>query len=162
MATIRLSGVYFPGVELLSGIGTAIILYFGATRWCSTRSVTIGVMVAFVGYLSSFFDPIQQLSQLYNTFQSAMAALEKIFGVLDTEPELADAPGAVDAAAASRARSSCAASSFAYGRVPVLHGRRPAHRRRRDRRPGGHDRRRQVDAGQAHRALLRPASRARC
>ena len=49
-------------------------------------------MVAFVGYLSSFFDPIQQLSQLYNTFQSAMAALEKIFGVLDTEPELADPP----------------------------------------------------------------------
>ena len=88
MATIRLSGVYFPGVELLSGIGTAIILYFGATMVLD-QEVTVGVMVAFVGYLSSFFDPIQQLSQLYATFQSAMAALEKIFGVLDTEP----APG---------------------------------------------------------------------
>ena len=51
------------------------------------------MMVAFIGYLSSFFDPIQQLSQLYSTFQAAMAALEKIFGVLDTEPEIADAPG---------------------------------------------------------------------
>ena len=65
-------------------------------------------MVAFIGYLSSFFDPIQQLSQLYNTFQSAMAALEKIFGVLDTEPELTDAPGARRPSRASRATSSCA------------------------------------------------------
>ena len=95
MSTIRLSGTYFPGVELLSGIGTAIILYFGSTRVLD-QEVSVGVMVAFVGYLSSFFDPIQQLSQLYNTFQSAMAALEKIFGVLDTEPEIVDAPGAVD------------------------------------------------------------------
>jgi ABC-type multidrug transport system fused ATPase/permease subunit len=89
MATVRLSGVYFPGVELLAGIGTAIILYFGSTRVLD-QDLSVGVMVAFVGYLSSFFDPIQQLSQLYNTFQSAMAALEKIFGVLDTEPELSD------------------------------------------------------------------------
>ena len=95
MSTIRLSGTYFPGVELLSGIGTAIILYFGSTMVLD-QEVSVGVMVAFVGYLSSFFDPIQQLSQLYSTFQSAMAALEKIFGVLDTDPEIADTPGAVD------------------------------------------------------------------
>ncbi|MBY0395535.1 MAG: ABC transporter ATP-binding protein/permease, partial [Thermoleophilia bacterium] len=93
METIRLSGVYFPGVEALAGIGTAVILYYGSTRVLD-QDLTVGVMVAFLGYLSSFFDPIQQLSQLYNTFQSAMAALEKIFGVLDTEPELADAPDA--------------------------------------------------------------------
>jgi ATP-binding cassette subfamily B protein len=91
MVTVRLSGVYFPGVEFLAGIGTAIILYFGATRVLD-QDMSVGVMVAFVGYLASFFDPIQQLSQLYNTFQSAMAALEKIFGVLDTEPELGDPP----------------------------------------------------------------------
>ncbi len=94
MSTIRLSGTYFPGVELLSGIGTAIVLYFGSTQVLN-QDMSIGVMVAFIGYLSIFFDPIQQLSQLYNTFQSAMAALEKIFGVLDTSPELTDAPGAV-------------------------------------------------------------------
>ena len=93
MVTIRLSGAYFPGVELLAGIGTALILYFGSTRVLDDE-LTIGVMIAFIGYLSSFFDPIQQLSQLYNTFQSAMAALEKILGVLETEPTLADAPGA--------------------------------------------------------------------
>lgn len=118
MATIRLSGIYFPGVELLAGIGTAIILYFGSTLVLD-RAVTVGVMVAFVGYLSSFFDPIQQLSQLYATFQSAMAALEKIFGVLDTEPQLADAPGAV-ALPPLRGEIELRGVTFAYDRVPVL------------------------------------------
>jgi ABC-type multidrug transport system fused ATPase/permease subunit len=120
MATIRLSGVYFPGVELLSGVGTAIILYFGSTAVLD-QDVTVGVMVAFVGYLSSFFDPIQQLSQLYNTFQSAMAALEKIFGVLDTEPSLADAPDAVDMPPL-RGEVVLEDVSFAYDRAPVLSG----------------------------------------
>jgi ATP-binding cassette subfamily B protein len=119
MATIRLSGVYFPGVELLSGIGTALILYFGATMVLD-QEVTVGVMVAFVGYLSSFFDPIQQLSQLYATFQSAMAALEKIFGVLDTEPRLADAPDAVDLPPL-RGEVELRGVGFAYDRVSVLH-----------------------------------------
>ncbi len=93
MSTIRLSGIYFPSVEMLGGIGMAVILYFGARRVLDA-DLTVGVMVAFLGYMSSFFDPIQQLSQLYNTFQAAMAALEKIFGVLDTQPELGDAPDA--------------------------------------------------------------------
>ena len=119
MATIRLSGAYFPGVELLSGIGTAIILYFGATRVLD-QDLSVGVMVAFIGYLSSFFDPIQQLSQLYNTFQSAMAALEKIFGVLDTEPELVDAPDAVPLPPIAGAIS-LRGVTFSYGRQPVLH-----------------------------------------
>jgi ABC-type multidrug transport system fused ATPase/permease subunit len=119
MSTIRLSGVYFPGVEFLSGIGTAIILYFGSTLVLD-QDVSVGVMVAFVGYLSSFFDPIQQLSQLYSTFQSAMAALEKIFGVLDTEPEIADAPGAVPLPHIE-GRVELRGVTFAYDRTPVLH-----------------------------------------
>ena len=119
MVTIRLSGAYFPGVELLSGIGTAIILYFGATRVLD-QDLSVGVMVAFIGYLASFFDPIQQLSQLYNTFQSAMAALEKIFGVLDTEPELVDDPGA-PALPPIAGAISLQGVTFSYGRQPVLH-----------------------------------------
>jgi ATP-binding cassette subfamily B protein len=93
MATVRLSGLYFPGIELLAGLGTALILWFGGSRVLD-GDLTVGVMVAFIGYLSTFFDPIQQLSQLYNTFQSAMAGLEKILGVLETEPDLKDSPGA--------------------------------------------------------------------
>mgnify|MGYP001385448670 CR=1 FL=1 len=113
MDTIRLSGAYFPGVELLAGLGTALILYYGASRVLD-HDLTVGVMVAFLAYLSSFFDPIQQLSQLFNTVQSAIAALEKIFTVLDTEPGLADAPGAVDLPPV-RGAVSLQGVSFAYG-----------------------------------------------
>ena len=55
---------------------------------------TIGVLVAFVGYLQSFFDPIQQLSNLYATYQQGMPAIDKIFDLLDTEPDMVDARGA--------------------------------------------------------------------
>jgi ABC-type multidrug transport system fused ATPase/permease subunit len=53
------------------------------------------VLVGFIGYLNSFFDPLQQLSQLYNTFQASMAAVQKIYTVLDTDPDLQDSPDAV-------------------------------------------------------------------
>jgi ATP-binding cassette subfamily B protein len=94
MRTIRLSAFYFPGIELLSGIGLAIILWFGANQVLSGQ-IQVGVMVAFIGYLASFFDPIQQLSQLYDDFQSAMAALEKIQSVFATLPKLHDADDAI-------------------------------------------------------------------
>ena len=54
----------------------------------------IGVLVAFIGYLASFFDPVQQLSQVYNTFLAGTAALDKIFDVMDDEPTLVDEPDA--------------------------------------------------------------------
>jgi ATP-binding cassette subfamily B protein len=118
MDTIRLSGAYFPGVELLAGIGTLVIIYFGSLQVLD-GDLTLGVMIAFIGYLASFFDPIQQLSQLYNTFQAAMAALEKIFGVMDTEPQLDDAPGATELGAV-RGEVELRGVSFGYTRQYVL------------------------------------------
>jgi len=59
-------------------------------------SVSVGTVVAFVLLLSNLFDPVQQLSQLYNTMQSAGAALKKLFGILDSQPEIDERPGAVD------------------------------------------------------------------
>ncbi len=53
-------------------------------------------MVAFIGYLAAFFDPIQQISQLYTTYQQGMAALDKIFDLLDTRPDMVDKPDAID------------------------------------------------------------------
>ncbi|MEW6581142.1 MAG: ABC transporter ATP-binding protein [Actinomycetota bacterium] len=120
MQTIWLSGVYFPGVELLSAAGTALILWFGGSRVLD-GDLTVGVMVAFLGYLATFFDPIQALSQLYNTFQAAMAALEKILGVLGTEPEIGDRPGAVPLPPV-RGRLELSGVSFGYTRERVLHG----------------------------------------
>jgi ABC-type multidrug transport system fused ATPase/permease subunit len=95
MKTVYLNASYFPAVELLSAIGTSAILLYGGYRVLE-GDVSIGVLVAFVGYLQAFFDPIQQISQLYTTYQQGMAALDKIFELLDTEPDLTDRPGALD------------------------------------------------------------------
>ena len=101
LKTVYLNASYFPAVELLSAIGTAVILLYGGYQALdlateSARHAQIGVVVAFVGYLSTFFDPIQQLSNLYTTYQQGMAALDKIFDLLDTEPDMVDKPGALD------------------------------------------------------------------
>jgi ATP-binding cassette subfamily B protein len=93
MTTVYQNAVYFPAVELLSGVATAGILVYGGLQ-AIQGDVTVGVLVAFVAALTNFFDPIQQLSQLYTTYQSGMAALDKIFELLDQEPEIVDKPGA--------------------------------------------------------------------
>jgi ABC-type multidrug transport system fused ATPase/permease subunit len=101
LKTVYLNASYFPAVELLSAIGTAVILLYGGYQALdlateSARNAQIGIVVAFVGYLSTFFDPIQQLSNLYTTYQQGMAALDKIFDLLDTEPDMVDKPDALD------------------------------------------------------------------
>jgi ABC-type multidrug transport system fused ATPase/permease subunit len=93
MQTVVLSGWYFPFVDLLSSIALAIVLGYGGHLYFQD-AVTIGTLFAFMLYVQNFFDPVQQLSQLYNTFLSATAALDKIMDVLDEEPEVLDAPGA--------------------------------------------------------------------
>jgi ABC-type multidrug transport system fused ATPase/permease subunit len=93
MVTVRLNALYFPSVEMLSGIAIAGIVLYGGYQ-AIEGSITAGTIVAFVGALSNLFDPIQQLSQLYTTYQSGMAALEKIFQLLDVRADLRDAPGA--------------------------------------------------------------------
>jgi ATP-binding cassette, subfamily B, bacterial len=95
MRTVYLNATYFPAVELLSAVGTAVILVYGGYQ-ALDGNIAIGVVVAFVGYLQTFFDPIQQISQLYTTYQQGMAALDKIFDLLDTEPDMVDRPGAID------------------------------------------------------------------
>ena len=93
MRTVHLNAAYFPSVELLSAVATAVILLYGGNQVLD-ENVTIGVLASFVFYLQSFFDPIQSLSQLYTTYQAGMAALDKIFELLDEEPDLGDRPGA--------------------------------------------------------------------
>ncbi|MGH3037912.1 MAG: ABC transporter ATP-binding protein, partial [Gaiellaceae bacterium] len=91
--TVVLNGLYFPFVDFLSAAATAIVLGFGG--WLTLEGqVTVGTLFAFLLYLSNFFDPVQQLSQLYNTFLSAVAALDKIMDVMDEEPEIVDSPEA--------------------------------------------------------------------
>jgi ATP-binding cassette subfamily B protein len=93
--TVRLNAAYFPGVELLSALVTVEILLIGGIEALNGNTST-GVVFAFIAALNNFFDPIQQLSQLYTTYQSGMAALDKIFALLDEAPELVDAPDAAE------------------------------------------------------------------
>jgi ATP-binding cassette subfamily B protein len=93
MRTVHLNAAYFPAVELLSALVTVEILVVGGIEAIQGRTLT-GVVFAFVAALNNFFNPIQNLSQVYTVYQSGMAALDKILGLLAEEPEIADAPDA--------------------------------------------------------------------
>jgi ATP-binding cassette subfamily B protein/subfamily B ATP-binding cassette protein MsbA len=90
----RLSAIFFPGVDFIGTIATAIVIGIGG--WLVLQeSMSAGTLVAFALYVQRFFDPIRELAQRYNTFQSAMAASERIFDLLDTSPDLTDSPDAI-------------------------------------------------------------------
>jgi ABC-type multidrug transport system fused ATPase/permease subunit len=95
MVTVNLNAAYFPGVEFVSAVATVGILIVGG-RQAINGDVEIGVLVGFIAALNGFFDPIGQLSQVYTTYQSGMAALDKIFELLDEQPQLTDKPGAIE------------------------------------------------------------------
>jgi ATP-binding cassette subfamily B protein len=94
LLTVKLNAAYFPGVELVSALATVGILVYGGTQVINGHT-EIGVLVGFIAALNGFFDPINQLSQVYTTYQSGMAALDKIFELLDEDPDLVDADDAV-------------------------------------------------------------------
>lgn len=95
MKSVYLNASYFPAVEMLASVGTAVILLYGGNQ-AIDGAIQVGIVVSFVAYLNTFFEPIQELSQLYTTYQQGMAALDKIFDLLDTEPDMVDAPAAID------------------------------------------------------------------
>jgi ATP-binding cassette subfamily B protein len=93
MRTVVLNGIYFPTVDLLSTAALAVVLAYGGHLYFG-GTLSLGTLFAFMLYVNNFFDPVQALSQLYNTFLSAAAALDKIMDVLDEEPQVVDRPGA--------------------------------------------------------------------
>jgi ABC-type multidrug transport system fused ATPase/permease subunit len=119
--TVVTNGLYFPFVDFLSTASTAVVLGYGGYRYFD-GSIQIGTLLAFMLYLSNFFDPVQQLSQLYNTFLSAVAALDKIMDVMDEAPEVEDAPEA-RSLPQIEGRVAFEGVRFGYGSGPeVLHG----------------------------------------
>ncbi len=119
--TVVLNGLYFPAVDFLSSVATAIVLGYGGSRLLD-GDLTFGTLLAFMLYLSNFFDPVQQLSQLYNTFLSAIAALDKIIDVLDEEPEVTDREDAIELPRIE-GHVRFDGVRFGYGSLPeVLHG----------------------------------------
>jgi ATP-binding cassette subfamily B protein len=94
MTTVNLNAAYFPAIEFVSAIATVVVLLYGGDQ-ALRGAITIGVLVGFLAALNNFFDPITQLSQLYTTYQSGMAALDKIFELLDEQPAMVEQPNAL-------------------------------------------------------------------
>ena len=116
MKTVYLNAAYFPAVEFVGSLATVLVIVFGGLQ-AIDGNIEIGVLVGFIAALNGFFDPIGQLCQVYTTYQSGMAALDKIFELLDTEPDLVDAPDATELPHDPAARSSCATSRSATART---------------------------------------------
>ncbi len=87
--TFRLLAVFMPGVKLVGNITTGVVLLYGGYRVLQ-GDMTIGTLAAFLLYLRMFFEPMQEISQFFNTFQSASSALEKLAGVLAERPGIED------------------------------------------------------------------------
>jgi ABC-type multidrug transport system fused ATPase/permease subunit len=118
--TVVLNGIYFPAVDILSSVGTAIVLGVGGWLVVSGQ-MEIGTLLAFMLYLGNFFDPVQQLSQLYNTFLSATAALDRITAVLEEESDIVDS-GAARVLPPIGGHVHFEHVRFGYGELPdVLH-----------------------------------------
>lgn len=93
LVVARIFHTYMPFVYLMSGFGVAIILGYGGNLAMS-RQITVGELAAFILYLGMFFGPIQTMGDLYNAVLSSAASAERIFQLLDTKPEVHDAPDA--------------------------------------------------------------------
>ena len=93
MRTVNLNAAYFPAIEFVSAVATVVVLLYGGSQ-ALDGAIRIGVLVGFMTALTNFFNPITQLSQLYTTYQAGMAALDKIFELLDEEPDMSEAPDA--------------------------------------------------------------------
>lgn len=124
MDSIRLFAVYNPIVDLIGTLSTAVLIAFAARRIVA-GVLTFGELVAFLWYLEMFYKPIRDLAEKYNILQAALAAMEKVFGLLDEPAEkTAPAPRAV-----SRLRGQVSLDhvTFSYGTdrvgepVDVLH-----------------------------------------
>ena len=92
---MTLSFIFLPAIEFLGVLSTAIVLWFGG-RAVAGGEVTLGVLVAFLSYVTRFFQPVQELSRLYTTMQAAMAGGEQVLKLLDTTPDVQDQPEAAE------------------------------------------------------------------
>jgi len=99
----KLKSIFQPGIMVIGSLGIAIVLWYGGSiimretiAGVQNGTVGPGVLVAFLAYVQRFNQPLRDLANIYGEMQSAMAACEKIFTVMDTEPEIEDSPDAVD------------------------------------------------------------------
>lgn len=120
MRTAKISAIYFPVVEFLGLAAAVLILGFG-TYLSNKGLIGFGVVAAFIFYINNLFDPIQQVSQLYNDLQAAAAALDKLYSLLEIEAEVRDLPGAVQLDAPDGRLELCDLTFGYDSDRPVLH-----------------------------------------
>ena len=115
----RLSAFLFPSVEVLNSLATAIVLFFGGLTVIQGH-LTVGALIAFLGYVTRFFQPVRTLSDRYNTLQASTVASERIFELLDDPPDIIDGPTAQPLPTiAGDLRFEHV--TFGYSATPVLH-----------------------------------------
>jgi len=115
----RLQAAMWPMVEILTALGTALVIYFGG-RQVLAGEMTAGVLVAFMLYVRRFFEPVLELTMEYVEIQRAMASGARIFELLDVEPEIRDASPAVDLPPAKEIRFKGVSFGYTPG-AEVLH-----------------------------------------
>lgn len=103
LVAFRLVAWFMPGIRLIGNVTIAVVLVYGGYK-AYHGEVTVGVLAAFLLYLRQFFEPMMEISQFYNTFQSASAALEKLAGVLEEEPSVPEPTDAEWSGPLDRAR----------------------------------------------------------
>jgi ATP-binding cassette, subfamily B, bacterial len=124
MRSSQLSAVFAPGIAMVGNVITGVVLCYGGFL-ALDGDIKIGVLASFLLYLQRFFDPLQDVSQFYNSFQGAASALEKISGVLEEEPSVASPTAAATVElppAASGRRVSFSGVRFGYRKAIVLPG----------------------------------------
>ena len=152
-----LIAVFVPGsVTLIGNLVTVAVLGYGALR-VMDGDLAVGVLVSFLLYLRRFFDPLQDVAMFYNSYQSASAALEKLSGVLEERPAVAEPADPLPLRRTPRGELGLRRGPVRLHRPDGAAAPRPDDPGRADRRAGRGDRRRQVDAGPAR----RPASTTR-
>ena len=95
MQAVRVWSIYYPIIEVVTAIGTCIVVWHGGVQIMGEQ-LTRGELVAFLGYVHMFYMPVRQISRVFSTLQSAMAASERIFEIMDTQPEVKEPPDAVE------------------------------------------------------------------
>lgn len=118
MHASMLGAIFWPTMEVISWIGIGMIYWYGGLG-VIRGELTLGLLLAFVGYMHQFFEPIRNMSGLYQTMQDAMAGAERIFEILDQEPTVKDKPDAIELPPI-RGDVEFKNVCFAYDEIPIL------------------------------------------
>lgn len=95
MDAIKVNNLFWPCIDLISTIGTVLIYIFGV-KALGVEDITVGVLLSIIWYSGRFWEPLNNISNFYNSILVAMASTERIFEIMDTEPEIQDSPNAIE------------------------------------------------------------------